>query len=121
MIVRSFSSVVYAILYICRDSISLLPFCCHSFILAILSLILYNAEVATRILFSSSPYIYLVLSQYMHQRTPLVTLEDVQYPTLLPFFTNFCRTHIIHALLLGYLLCYFFIGTLLHVNWLPFT
>ncbi|VDK29064.1 unnamed protein product [Anisakis simplex] len=100
---------------------SLVPFMLHALFLSISALLLYNVEVSTRILFSSSPFMYLVLAKYMDHRTPMVTLDDLQYPPLLPFFTNFSRTHFIHSLLLTYLLGYFFIGTVLHVNWLPFT
>lgn len=103
------------------DPFSTFPFAVHAFVLSLSAIVLYNVEVATRILFSSSPFIYVVLARYMDQRTPLVTLDDLQYPPLLPFFTNFSRTHFVHALLLAYLLSYFFIGTVLHVNWLPFT
>ncbi|VDO39319.1 unnamed protein product [Brugia timori] len=98
-----------------------MPFLIHTLVLTFLALVLYNVEVFTRILFSSSPFIYLIIAQYMDRRTPLVTLDDVQYPTFLPFFTNFSRSHWMHALLLSYLLGYFYIGTLLHANWLPFT
>lgn len=107
-------------LYTFRDPLSLIPFMIHALILTILALVLYNVEVLTRILFSSSPFVYIILAQYMDRRTPLVTLDDVQYPMLLPFFTNFSRTHWMHTLLLTYLLGYFYVGTLLHVNWLPF-
>ncbi|VDN06034.1 unnamed protein product [Thelazia callipaeda] len=100
---------------------NVLPFTIHALILTALALVLYNVEVVTRILFSSSPFIYLVIAQYMDSRTPLVTLDDVQYPPIFPFFPNFSRTHWMHTLLLCYLLGYFYIGTLLHVNWLPFT
>lgn len=104
-----------------HDANTILPFMVHAMVLTILALVLYNVEVLTRILFSSSPFVYLVIAQYMDRRTPLVTLDDVQYPTILPFFTNFSRSHWTHALLLCYLLGYFYIGTLLHVNWFPFT
>ncbi|VDK74909.1 unnamed protein product, partial [Litomosoides sigmodontis] len=104
-----------------HDTNSTLPFIIHAMVLTILALVLYNVEVLTRILFSSSPFVYLVIARYMDRRTPLVTLDDVQYPTVLPFFTNFSRSHWMHAMLLCYLLGYFYIGTLLHVNWLPFT
>lgn len=104
-----------------HNTTSILPFIIHALALTVLALVLYNVEVLTRILFSSSPFIYLVIAQYMDRRTPLVTLDDVQYPTFLPFFTNFSRSHWVHAVLLCYLLGYFYIGTLLHANWLPFT
>uniref|UniRef100_A0A0M3IAV2 GPI mannosyltransferase 2 n=1 Tax=Ascaris lumbricoides TaxID=6252 RepID=A0A0M3IAV2_ASCLU len=113
----SFSKMLVALF----DPFSTFPFAVHAFVLSLSAIVLYNVEVATRILFSSSPFIYVVLARYMDQRTPLVTLDDLQYPPLLPFFTNFSRTHFVHALLLAYLLSYFFIGTVLHVNWLPFT
>ncbi|KAM3721143.1 GPI mannosyltransferase [Dirofilaria immitis] len=109
------------ILGILHNASSIFPFMIHALLLTVLALVLYNVEVLTRILFSSSPFVYLVIAQYMDRRTPLVTLDDVQYPTFLPFFTNFSRSHWIHALLLCYLLGYFYIGTLLHANWLPFT
>ncbi|OZC12692.1 mannosyltransferase [Onchocerca flexuosa] len=115
---RSLFGVILGVL---NNANSIFPFMIHSLVLTSLALVLYNVEVLTRILFSSSPFIYLVIAQYMDRRTPLVTLDDVQYPTFLPFFTNFSRSHWIHALLLCYLLGYFYIGTLLHVNWLPFT
>ncbi|KHN84594.1 GPI mannosyltransferase 2 [Toxocara canis] len=113
----SFSGMLSALF----DPLSTVPFAVHAVVLSVSALMLYNVEVATRILFSSCPFTYLVLAGYMDRRTPLVTLDDLQYPPLLPFFTNFSRTHFIHALLLAYLLGYFFIGTVLHVNWLPFT
>ncbi|VDN34980.1 unnamed protein product [Gongylonema pulchrum] len=114
-------SIFVALWYSLQDPCSLIPFLVHSLLLTALALVLYNVEVLTRITFSSSPFIYLVLAQYMDHRTPLITLEDVQYPTLLPFLTNFSRTHWSHLLLLLYLLGYLYIGTLLFVNWLPFT
>ncbi|VDN19228.1 unnamed protein product, partial [Gongylonema pulchrum] len=97
-------SLFVALWYSLQDPCSLIPFLVHSLLLTALALVLYNVEVLTRITFSSSPFIYLVLAQYMDHRTPLITLEDVQYPTLLPFLTNFSRTHWSHLLLLLYLL-----------------
>ncbi|VDM18876.1 unnamed protein product [Wuchereria bancrofti] len=118
---RMHGSLFGVILGTLQNASSTLPFLIHTLVLTFLALVLYNVEVFTRILFSSSPFVYLIIAQYMDRRTPLVTLDDVQYPTFLPFFTNFSRSHWIHALLLSYLLGYFYIGTLLHANWLPFT
>ncbi|VIO96472.1 Uncharacterized protein BM_BM5692 [Brugia malayi] len=118
---RMHGSLFGVILGTLQNASSILPFLIHTLVLTFLALVLYNVEVFTRILFSSSPFIYLIIAQYMDRRTPLVTLDDVQYPTFLPFFTNFSRSHWMHALLLSYLLGYFYIGTLLHANWLPFT
>ncbi|MFH4984408.1 hypothetical protein AB6A40_011117 [Gnathostoma spinigerum] len=118
---KTYGSLAGVITMVITDPFCGLPFAVHALVLSLSAVFLYNVEVVTRILFSSSPFVYLALANYMHRRTPLVTVSDLQYPPILPFFTNFSRTHLVHALILFYLLSYFFIGTLLHVNWLPFT
>ncbi|MCP9260180.1 BMA-PIGV-1, isoform b [Dirofilaria immitis] len=58
------------ILGILHNASSIFPFMIHALLLTVLALVLYNVEVLTRILFSSSPFVYLVIAQYMDRRTP---------------------------------------------------
>jgi hypothetical protein len=63
----------------------------------------------------------LVIARVMAEQTPLVSVpDDLMTPWLLPFLSIYARVRWLHFLMLTYLLGFFFFGTTLHVNWLPF-
>ncbi|KAL6732864.1 hypothetical protein Aduo_003579 [Ancylostoma duodenale] len=97
------------------------PYTLHAIFMALGALFVYNAEVLTRILFSSSPFPYLVLAQWMSRITPQVRLSDLFVPQPLPFLTYFCRRGLPEFLLYLYLMVYLVFGTTMHAMWLPFT
>lgn len=74
-----------------------------------------------RMLYSSSPFLYILLARIMSNQTPRIKVpDDLLVPTMLPFFANYIFVRPLHFLMMFYLLGYFFFGTLMHVNWLPF-
>lgn len=82
---------------------------------------MYNVEVSMRLLYSSSPYIYIVLARIISNQTPFVSVpDDLMKPFVLPFFSIYARVKFSHLLMLSYFLGYYFFGVALHVNWLPF-
>ncbi|KAJ1361480.1 hypothetical protein KIN20_020738 [Parelaphostrongylus tenuis] len=97
------------------------PYTLHVLFMAFGALFVYNAEVLTRILFSSSPFPYLVLSRWISDITPQVRLSDLFVPQPLPFLTYFCRRGLPEFVLYLYLMVYLIFGTTMHAMWLPFT
>ncbi|KJH44113.1 mannosyltransferase [Dictyocaulus viviparus] len=97
------------------------PYTLHAVFLAFGALFVYNAEVLTRVLFSSSPFPYLVLARWISDSTPQVRLSDLFVPQPFPFFTYFCRRGLTEFLLYLYLMSYLIFGTTMHAMWLPFT
>ncbi|KAK6056087.1 mannosyltransferase [Cooperia oncophora] len=97
------------------------PYTLHAMFMALGALFVYNAEVLTRMLFSSSPFPYLVLARWISDITPQVRLSDLFVPQPLPFLTYFCRRGLPEFLLYLYLMVYLIFGTTMHAMWLPFT
>lgn len=97
------------------------PYTLHAIFMALGALFFYNAEVLTRLLFSSSPFPYLVLARWISDITPQVRLSDLFVPQPLPFLTYFCRRGLPEFLLYLYLMVYMIFGTTMHAMWLPFT
>ncbi|KAK6014250.1 hypothetical protein OSTOST_20396 [Ostertagia ostertagi] len=97
------------------------PYTLHAIFMALGALFVYNAEVLTRMLFSSSPFPYLVLARWISDITPQVRLSDLFVPQPLPFLTYFCRRGLPEFLLYLYLMVYLIFGTTMHAMWLPFT
>ncbi|VDL63322.1 unnamed protein product [Nippostrongylus brasiliensis] len=97
------------------------PYTLHAIFMAIGALFVYNVEVLTRMLFSSSPFPYLVLARWISDITPQVRLSDLFVPQPLPFLTYFCRRGLPEFLLYLYLMVYLVFGTTMHAMWLPFT
>lgn len=81
--------------------------------IAFCGIFIYNVEVSTRLIFSTSPFIYIVIARIISEYTSDVTI--FYKPILLCL--NYER---INLLVISYLFGYCFIGTALHVNWLPF-
>ncbi|KAI6232825.1 GPI mannosyltransferase 2 [Aphelenchoides fujianensis] len=103
------------------DTRLLAPFVAHSALIALCGVFVYNVEVSTRMLYSSSPLLYIVLARIMAAQTPRIEVpEDLLVPSVLPFFANYIFVRPLHFAMMSYLLGYFFVGTMLHVNWLPF-
>ncbi|KAI6183299.1 GPI mannosyltransferase 2 [Aphelenchoides bicaudatus] len=103
------------------DQRYLIPFVIHSSIIGLSGFLFYNVEVSIRMLYSSSPFLYILLARIMSNQTPRILVpQDVIVPTLLPFFANYIFVRPLHFFMMLYILGYFFFGTLLHVNWLPF-
>uniref|UniRef100_A0AC34FTK0 GPI mannosyltransferase 2 n=1 Tax=Panagrolaimus sp. ES5 TaxID=591445 RepID=A0AC34FTK0_9BILA len=93
----------------------------HSLFLAFCGIFIYNVEVSIRLIYSSSPFIYLTLARLMSRQTPKIKVpDDLLEPFALPFLFNYACAKPLRFLMLVYLLGYFTIGTLMHVNWLPF-
>lgn len=102
------------------DKSLVIPFGVHSLFIAFAGIFVYNVEVSTRLLYSSSPFIYIVLARIMSRQTPRIKVpEDLLIPPL-PFLFNYALVRPLHFLMLSYLLGYFTIGTMMHVNWLPY-
>ncbi|KAH7727788.1 GPI mannosyltransferase [Aphelenchoides avenae] len=103
------------------DRRMLIPYAFHSVFIALAGIFCFNVEVTTRILFSSGPYIYIVIARIMSRQTPrIVVPDDLLEPFVLPYLSIYARVRPLHFLMLSYLLGYFFLGTTLHVNWLPY-
>ncbi|KAI1721669.1 mannosyltransferase (PIG-V) domain-containing protein [Ditylenchus destructor] len=106
---------------ILQDRRMLIPFAIHSAFIAFAGIFFYNVEVSMRLLFSSSPFLYIVIARIMSEQTPSVSVpDDLMEPFLLPFLSIYARVRLLHFMMLTYLLGFFFFGTTLHVNWLPF-
>lgn len=63
-------------LQILLDRRHLFPFACHSLLLLIAGLFVYNVEVSTRLLFASSPFIYISLARIMLRQMPADYYEN---------------------------------------------
>ncbi|KAL3099036.1 hypothetical protein niasHS_001024 [Heterodera schachtii] len=106
---------------ILSDRRSLVPFALHTLFLALSGLFFYNVEVSIRLLFSASPFLYIVLAKLICAQTPHIQQpEELMHSPLLPFLTVYAREGLLNMLLLVYLLGFFIFGTMAHVNWLPF-
>ena len=96
------------------------PFVMHSLFLLVAAVFVYNVETYTRIIFSSSPFIYLIICRKFYHLVPDSVFDKQNLnPFALPhaiIFSRSPRTVLIFVYLLGY--C--FIGTILHVNWFPY-
>uniref|UniRef100_A0AC34RJQ8 GPI mannosyltransferase 2 n=1 Tax=Panagrolaimus sp. JU765 TaxID=591449 RepID=A0AC34RJQ8_9BILA len=105
---------------ILTDKTMLIPFSIHSLFIACSGIFIYNVEVSIRLLYSSSPYIYIVLARIMSNQTRRIKVPDDLLVPPLPFLFNYALVRPLHFLMLTYLLGYFTIGTMMHVNWLPY-
>lgn len=91
----------------------LIPFGIQSFFISICGIFIYNIEVVTRLIFSISPFIYIIITRIMSEQILDVNLHYKSFLlSLKKKRSNF--------LIIVYLFSYCFIGTLLHSNWLPF-
>lgn len=93
----------------------------HAMVIASGGLLVYNVETTTRVLFSSSPLLYLIIARHLAaQSSELADVKMLISQSALKFWIQclFKRPRI--AIVAIYLLAYCFIGTLLHVNWAPF-
>jgi phosphatidylinositol glycan class V len=98
-----------------------IPYAIHSLFIAFCGIFIYNVESSIRLIFSSSPFIYLTLARLMSRQTPKIKVpEDLLEPFAFPFLYNYATVKPLRFLMLFYLLGYFIFGTLMHVNWLPF-
>lgn len=89
----------------------------HNLIIALAGLFMYNVEVSTRLLYSSSPYIYIVLARLLPKPLILKALKSSFYFSFLTIYRNL---KFYHLFILSYIFGYYFFGIALHVNWLPF-
>ncbi len=118
---------------------TLLPFAIHSLFLTLAGVFLYNVEVSTRLLYTSSPFIYIVLARLMLRQISsseedepqdstlfatgggeAVMLEELTRPALLPFLSNYVKRGPWQLAVFAYLIGYYVFGTMCHVNWLPY-
>ncbi|GMR53540.1 hypothetical protein PMAYCL1PPCAC_23735, partial [Pristionchus mayeri] len=98
-----------------------LPFALHSVALALPALLVYNVEVFTRIVFSSSPFLYIELARVIHERTRQVQIEHLIEPRLFPFLPFLLYRRDICCAISAYFFLYFSLGTAMHASFLPFT
>lgn len=91
----------------------LIPFGIQSFFITFCGIFIYNVEVVTRLIFSISPFIYIVIAKIISDQILDVIIF---YKSFLTFSSNKLSNFMIIIYLFGY--C--FIGTTLHINWLPF-
>ncbi|KAI6181615.1 Glucose-6-phosphate isomerase [Aphelenchoides besseyi] len=83
----------------------LVPFVIHGSIISLSGLFVYNVEVSTRMLYSSSPLLYIILARIMSAQTPRIEVpEDLLVPTILPFFANYIFVRPLHFIMMSYLL-----------------
>ncbi|CAP31515.2 Protein CBG12553 [Caenorhabditis briggsae] len=87
-----------------------------------------NAEVFTRLIFSSSPLLYIFIAQYIDKLTQGNTMGNrlwhyTSSPGILPFFVfrRVWEEGWKGKALYIYILGYFIFGTMAHAAWLPFT
>ncbi|VDM63541.1 unnamed protein product [Angiostrongylus costaricensis] len=66
-------------LHLLAESGDHVPYTLHALFMAFGALFVYNVEVLTRVLFSSSPFPYLVLARWISDITPKVTLALVTH------------------------------------------
>ncbi|CAD5207745.1 unnamed protein product [Bursaphelenchus okinawaensis] len=99
----------------------LIPFAIHSTVLGLGAVFFYNVEVVTRILFSTSPFMYITIARIMSQHCPRIKCpDDLMEPPVFPFFANYFFVRTTSKVLIIYLLGYCFFGTVAFVNWLPY-
>uniref|UniRef100_A0A183CAU5 GPI mannosyltransferase 2 n=1 Tax=Globodera pallida TaxID=36090 RepID=A0A183CAU5_GLOPA len=97
------------------DRRSLVPFALHTLFLALSGLFFYNVEVSIRLLFSTSPFLYIVLAKIICAQTPHIQEpEELMHSPLLPFLTVYAREGLLNMVLLVYLLGFFIFGTMAH-------
>ncbi|CAI2317451.1 unnamed protein product [Caenorhabditis sp. 36 PRJEB53466] len=106
----------------------LVPMAIHSSIVLFTAVFIINAEVFTRLIFSSSPFLYLFLADYLDGLTQGDTPGNrfwhyEQAVGILPFFVfkSVWKSGWAGKSLYIYLLGYFVFGTMAHAAWLPFT
>lgn len=72
-------------------------------------------------IFSSSPFPYIVLARWMSDSTPQVIQSDLLEPAHMPFFSYFALRGQIEFSVFIYFIGYFILGSTCHVMGLPFT
>src|ERR1700722_17677779 len=103
------------VLELMRDKQSELPFVLHTATMAILGLLLYNVEVSTRILFSSTPFLYLYLARVIVIYGD-ESLTDISDGPLFSIVFRFWSSGTIGRIVLLYFGGYFLLGTVLFAN-----
>ncbi|CAD6184577.1 unnamed protein product [Caenorhabditis auriculariae] len=105
----------------------LLPYAIHSAVILYFGIFYINAEVFTRMIFSSSPFLYVYYSQWLAQQTsPAVPEGRVSYfldHTMLypPYLVSSIFNDRYGRLFYLYFFAYFVFGTVMHAMFLPFT
>uniref|UniRef100_A0A8R1HY88 GPI mannosyltransferase 2 n=1 Tax=Caenorhabditis japonica TaxID=281687 RepID=A0A8R1HY88_CAEJA len=105
-----------------------LPMAIHAAILLFVGIFYMNAEVFTRMIFSSSPLLYIYLSGYLDEMTKGKTPGNRLWhyensPGIFPFFIfrRVWNDGLRGKLFYIYFFSYFIFGTMAHAAWLPFT
>ncbi|GMT28453.1 hypothetical protein PFISCL1PPCAC_19750 [Pristionchus fissidentatus] len=98
-----------------------LPYALHSIALLIPALLIYNVEVYTRIIFSSSPFLYIELARILDENTPNIRVEHLAKPTIFPFVSYLLYRRDICCVISAYFFLFYFMGTVMHTSFLPFT
>ncbi|CAI4224303.1 unnamed protein product [Auanema sp. JU1783] len=100
---------------------SFIPYTMHSLFIGLSAVFMFNTEVVTRMIFSSTPFPYLILAKWMDSRTPRAKLSDIVHPDFLPFLSYFSWKGIPEFLVYLFFLSYSILGTTMHSMFLPFT
>ncbi|KAF1770868.1 hypothetical protein GCK72_002692 [Caenorhabditis remanei] len=100
----------------------------HATVMLLTGIFVINAEVFTRLMFSSSPLLYIFIARYIDELTQGNTPGNrfwhyTSTPGILPFFVfrrvweDGWRGKALYIYIFGY----FILGTMAHAAWLPFT
>ncbi|XP_053560742.1 GPI mannosyltransferase 2 [Bombina bombina] len=96
----------------------------HFTFLMVFGILCMHVQVITRMLFSSSPMLFWFCAYKIQKNEPWIWgLERGRFPSnpVLRLFRAWPSLRLQTKVLLGYFLGYWFIGTALHVNFLPWT
>ncbi|CAI5440462.1 unnamed protein product [Caenorhabditis angaria] len=106
----------------------LVPYAIHAAFLMFLGCFVINAEVFTRIIFSSTPFLYVFLAEWIDELTKGNTFANtmLDYEEANPFIPFFFIKRVWDSgiwakLFYLYFVSYFVFGTIAHAAWLPFT
>jgi hypothetical protein len=82
---------------ILSDQRYLIPFVVHNSVIGLAGFFVYNVEVSTRMLYSSSPFLYILIARIMSAQTPKILVpQDLVVPIVLPFFANYIFVRPLH-------------------------
>jgi phosphatidylinositol glycan class V len=102
---------------------TLLPFVVHSIFMSALGMFVINVEVSTRLLFASNPILYFSAAQIRVFSTRKLDAKNMCSLNLFQLYVMLWSnaSNFLSKSMIVYYVGYTFIGTLLHVNWLPWT
>uniref|UniRef100_A0A158R3U3 GPI mannosyltransferase 2 n=1 Tax=Syphacia muris TaxID=451379 RepID=A0A158R3U3_9BILA len=108
------------------DRHTMFPFMIHASFISLCGAFFYNVEVVTRMLFSSSPFVYFVIAELIESNKPDHIKEgrdEKSQSAFLPLLSiNFrdSKATTVSRIITFYIALYAFIGSAMHAIWLPF-